>query len=81
MRRFMLKKNAVLGRAKWLDRKTVYEGKLISMTSRIVRLFAPSPTEYQAHVDLSYDWVIPLRADVPVVGGGSGPDVTQLPTP
>lgn len=61
MRRFRLKKNAVLGRASWLDRKTVYEGKLISMTSRVVRLFAPSPMEQQQHVDLSYDWVIPVR--------------------
>lgn len=61
IRRFMLKKNAVLGRAKWLDRKTVYEGKLISMTSRVVRLFAPNVTDQQQHVDLSYDWVIPVR--------------------
>lgn len=61
MRRFKLKKNAVLSRCSWLDRETVYEGKLLSMTARIVRLFAPNPTELQQHVDLSYDWVNPVR--------------------
>ena len=61
MRRFMVKKNANLSKAKWLDRKTVYEGKLISMTSRVVRLFAPNPLERQQHVDLSYDWVTPVH--------------------
>jgi hypothetical protein len=61
MRRFKLKKSVSLGKAKWLDRKTIYEGKLISMTARVVRLFAPNPMEPQQHVDLSYDWVIPVR--------------------
>jgi hypothetical protein len=62
MRRFMLKKNAKLSKAEWLDRKTVYEGKLMSMTGRIVRLFAPDPTaQTPYHVDLSYDWVIPIH--------------------
>jgi hypothetical protein len=61
MRRFMLKKNAKLNTASWLDRKTVYEGELISMTARTVRLFAPDPTEKKPHVDLSYDWVTPVR--------------------
>ena len=61
MRRFKLKKNAVLSRAKWLNREGTYEGKLISMTSRIVRLFAPNPMEIQQSVDISYDWVIPVR--------------------
>ncbi len=61
MRRFMLKKTANFGKVKWLNRKTVYEGKLISMTSRVVRLFAPDPTEQTQHIDLSYDWVIPVR--------------------
>jgi hypothetical protein len=60
MRRFMLKKTTNLSRADWLNRKTVYEGKLISMTARVVRLYAPNPTEQQQHVDLSYDWVIPV---------------------
>ncbi|KPK65910.1 MAG: hypothetical protein AMS21_03520 [Gemmatimonas sp. SG8_38_2] len=44
MRRFMLNKNATLSGASRLDRKTVYEGKLMSMTVRVVRLFAPDPT-------------------------------------
>jgi hypothetical protein len=61
MRRFMLKKNAKLSQAEWLDRKTVYEGKLISMTARTVRLFAPDPTAQRRYVDLSYDWVIPIH--------------------
>jgi hypothetical protein len=61
MRRFMLKKNANLSRAKWLHRKTVYEGKLMSMTARVVRLFAPDSEAQPRHVDLSYDWVIPVR--------------------
>jgi hypothetical protein len=61
MRRFMLKKNAKLGGAAWLDRKTVYEGQLRSMTERVVRLFAPDPTDTRKHIDLSYDWVTPVR--------------------
>jgi hypothetical protein len=62
MRRFMLKKNANTGSTEWLDRKTVYEGKLISMTDRIVRLFPADPAaQKKQHVDLSYDWVIPVR--------------------
>jgi hypothetical protein len=31
------------------------------MTGRVVRLFAPNPMEQRQHVDLSYDWVIPVR--------------------
>jgi hypothetical protein len=61
MRRFMLNKKAKLNGTSWLDRKTVYEGKLISMTQRSVRLFAPDPTASTQHVDLSYDWVTPVR--------------------
>ena len=62
MRRFMLKKNSPAGLAEWLNRKTVYEGKLISMTSRVVRLFAPvAPAEGRNYEDLSYDWVTPVR--------------------
>jgi len=61
MRHFMLKKKAILARAKWLNRTTVYEGKLISMVSRVVRLYAPDPADTQPHVDLSYDWVTPVR--------------------
>ena len=61
MRHFMLKKTSPPSRADWLNRKTVYEGKLISMTSRVVRLYAPDPTAQYPHMDLSYDWVIPVR--------------------
>jgi hypothetical protein len=39
----------------------VYEGKLMSMTARVVRLFAPDPTAQKRHVDISYDWVIPIH--------------------
>lgn len=60
VRRFKLKVNRYSGHATWLNRHTVYEGKLLSMTGRIVRLFAPNPAERQQHVDLSYDWVIPV---------------------
>jgi hypothetical protein len=61
MRHFMLKKKAILSRADWLNRTTVYEGKLISMVSRVVRLYAPNPADTQPHVDLSYDWVMPVH--------------------
>lgn len=62
MRRFKLKKIARLSKAKWLDRETIYEGKLLSMTGRVVRLYAPNPIEAHQHVDISYDWVIPMHA-------------------
>ena len=62
VRHFKLNKNAKLSKAKWLDRNLVYEGKLISMTGRVVRLFAPNPVPGQRSVDLSYDWVIPVRS-------------------
>jgi hypothetical protein len=45
----------------WLNRHTVYEGKLLSMVGRTVRLYAPNPMEQQQHVDLPYDWVISVR--------------------
>ena len=61
MRRFKLKKSTNLARVTWLDRKTVYEGKLVSMTRRVVRLYAPNTMEPQQHVDISYDWVTPVR--------------------
>lgn len=61
MRRFMLKKSTPATRFEWLNKKTVYEGKLISMTSRVVRLYAPDPSARYPHVDLSYDWVTPVR--------------------
>jgi hypothetical protein len=61
-RRFMLKKSVgTRVRVEWLNRNTVYEGKLMSMTSRVVRLFAPDPLDRHPHVDISYDWVTPVR--------------------
>ena len=60
MRRFTLKKSTGL-RVSWLNRKTIYEGKLMSMTNRVVRLYAPNPTELPPHVDVSYDWLTPVR--------------------
>jgi len=44
-----------------LNRHTVYEGKLISMTARTVRLFSPNAQDHPPYIDLSYDWVMPLR--------------------
>lgn len=61
MRRFKLKKNTQARGAEWLNRETVYEGRLMSMTARVVRLFAPDPEERRPHVDLPYDWVTPVR--------------------
>ena len=61
MRRFMLNKKAILRGAVWLDRTSIYEGKLISMTARTVRLFAPDATADRKHVDMSYDWVVPMH--------------------
>jgi len=60
MRRFKLKKSRNV-KVTWLDTKTVYEGKLISMTARVVRLYAPDPADAHPHVDLSYDWVTPVN--------------------
>jgi hypothetical protein len=60
MRRFKLKKGRNV-RVAWLDTKTVYEGKLLSMTARVVRLYAPDPNDAHQHVDLSYDWVTPVH--------------------
>jgi hypothetical protein len=60
LRRFKLKVNRGSSHITWLNRHTVYEGKLLSMTGRLVRLYAPNHMEQQQHVDLSYDWVIPV---------------------
>lgn len=62
-RRFMLKKNTGL-RVSWLNRKTVYQGTLLSMSARVVRLFAPDPRDPQPHVDVKYDWLIPMAPAV-----------------
>jgi hypothetical protein len=61
IRRFKLKDHRGKSRVTWLNRHTVYEGKLISMTSRIVRLYAPNVMEREQHVDVSYDWVTPVQ--------------------
>jgi hypothetical protein len=61
MRRFKLKKNTQARGAEWLNRETVYEGKLMSETERVVRLFAPDGEERRQHVDLPYEWVIPVH--------------------
>jgi hypothetical protein len=60
VRHFKLKTNRSGRSATWLNRHTVYEGRLLSMTARTVRLYAPNPAERQQHIDLSYDWVIPV---------------------
>ncbi|HEX9582222.1 MAG TPA: hypothetical protein VF970_14055 [Gemmatimonadales bacterium] len=60
IRHFKLKTNKSSTRVTWLNRHTIYEGKLLSMTGRVVRLYAPNPMERDQHIDLSYDWVIPV---------------------
>jgi hypothetical protein len=60
-RYFKFKKNRCPRAVKWLDRDSVYEGKLLSMTNRTVRLYAGEMTERRLHVDVSYDWLIPVR--------------------
>ena len=60
-RHFKFKKNRCPRHVKWLSRDAVYEGELISMTSRVVRLYGTGPTEPQPYVDVSYDWLIPVR--------------------
>lgn len=61
LRHFKLKVNRRSSQVSWLNRHTIYEGKLLSMTARVVRLYAPNPMEHQQHVDLSYDWVVPVQ--------------------
>ncbi len=58
---FKLNSGRSSGGVTWLNRHTVYEGRLISMTARVVRLFAPDPNDRKPHIDLSYDWVTPVR--------------------
>ena len=57
---FKLKSNRGATAAGWLNHHTVYEGRLISMTARTVRLFAPDPKDPRPHVDMSYDLVMPV---------------------
>lgn len=61
MPRFRLKKNTAAPGAEWLNRETAYEGKLMPMASRLVRLFAPDSTERRPHVDLPLEWVLLVR--------------------
>ncbi len=60
-RYFKLKTSRGVPTVAWLNRHTVYEGRLISMTARTVRLFSPNSGDRRPYVDLSYDWVTPLR--------------------
>ena len=60
MRRFRLRANRTPTRVPWLKRHMVYEGRLLSMTGRVVRLFAPDAGALQKHVDIPYDWVTPV---------------------
>lgn len=60
-RYFKFKKNRCPRHVKWLDRDTVYEGELLSMTARTVRLHAPESTGPRQRIDVSYDWLIPVR--------------------
>ncbi len=60
-RYFRFKKNRCPRSVKWLDRDGIYEGKLMSMTKRVVRLYAPEGTPDDPHVDVSYDWLIPVQ--------------------
>lgn len=57
-RHFRIKKNRCPRSVTWANVDTVYEGELLSMISRTVRLFEPGGT---SHWDVSYDWLIPLR--------------------
>ncbi len=57
---FKFKKNRCPRSVEWLQRETVYEGELLSMTNRIVRLYAPDPTVRRPYYDVSYDWLIPI---------------------
>ena len=59
-RYFKFKKNRCPRNVKWLKRDTVYEGELLSMTARTVRLYGPDPTGPRLQADVSYDWLIPM---------------------
>ena len=60
-RYFKLKKNRTPRRIEWLNTDTVYEGELLSMTNRTARLYGPGPAASRPHIDVSYDWLIPVR--------------------
>ncbi len=59
-RYFKFKKNRCPRNVAWLNRDTVYEGELLSMTARTVRLYDPDSSDPKHQVDVSYDWLIPV---------------------
>ena len=61
IRYFKIKKGRCPRKIDWLNYETVYEGQLLSMTSRTVRLYAPDENDKRPHIDVSYDWLIPAR--------------------
>ncbi len=62
IRYFKIKKGRCPRTVKWLNYDTVYEGQLLSMTSRSVRLYAPDEDDKRPHFDVSYDWLVPARS-------------------
>jgi hypothetical protein len=57
-RQFRIKKQRCPRSVPWANADTVYEGELLSMITRTVRLYEPLGP---AHWDVSYDWLIPMR--------------------
>lgn len=62
MLHFKLKRSRSSRRVKWLNRNMVYEGKMVSATGQVVRLFAPDPWDDEPYLDLPYEWLIPVEA-------------------
>ena len=60
-RYFKLKKNRGPRKIEWLNCNTVYEGELLSMINRTARLYGPGPVASRPHIDVSYDWLIPVQ--------------------
>lgn len=58
--RVKLMKNTQARGADWLNRDTVYEGKVVSTVPRVVRVYAPDPAEQRPYVDLPYKWLVPV---------------------
>ena len=59
LRQFTVKRSRSSHRVKWLKPGRILEGRLLSMTNRTVRLFAPDPWDPRTYVDVPYDWLIP----------------------
>ena len=59
LRQFTVKRSRSSHRVKWLKPGRILEGRLLSMTNRTVRLFAPDPWDPKTYVDVPYDWLIP----------------------